>query len=243
MQVPEIFNLPGATFTFMPKGIKNPPSIPAVGWQLPENGHSYTEALEHDGNVGFRAGNGYIGLDLDDPAAFEGLSIPPTTTWQTRPGRYGKLFTGTVPAEVMTLYGKPANHSQFYLFKDGLQVGEIKLERAYQVIPASWKILDPEDGGMRVDYFMVDSIPPAPIALATLMADILSLPGLSLVQNPKPATAAGPKKTMPAGGAARPVETSVTNNLSYACAALLSDRTYALGGIFLYGIVHIMVDK
>ena len=90
MQTPEIFDLPGATFTFMAVGEKWPPIIPAKGWQLPENGHSFEETLTYDGNVGFRAGAGYIGLDLDNPAAFEVLSIPPTTTWETRPGRYGK---------------------------------------------------------------------------------------------------------------------------------------------------------
>ena len=215
MEVPKIFDLPGATFTFMPRGIKFPPSIPALGWQLPENGHTYTEALEHDGNVGFRAGNGYIGLDLDDPAAFEGLSIPPTTTWQTRPGRYGKVFTGTVPPEVMEKYGKPANHSQFKLYKDGKVIGEIKLERCYQVIPASWKTLD---DGTVAHYAMVDSIPPAPIDLAVLMADILSLPGVSLVQNPKSDTS---NRTAEAINS--PVAEPDERALSYARAALLSE--------------------
>ena len=215
MQLPLIFDLPGATFTFMPKGIKFPPNIPAKGWQLPENGHTFKEALEHDGNVGFRAGNGYIGLDLDDPSAFEGLSLPPTTTWETRPGRYGKIFTGTVPPDVMALYGKPANHSQFKLYKDGKGIGELKLERCYQVIPPSWKTLD---DGTVAHYAIVDSIPPAPIDLAVLMSDVLSLPGVSLVQFPKSDTATRPIEVTDS-----PVATSPERALAYARAALLRE--------------------
>jgi len=216
MEVPSVFDLPKAAFNFLPEGVKSPPQFE---WQLPKNHHTYQEALAHKGNVGFIAGNGFIGFDLDDPAAFEGLCLPPTTTWLTRPGRYGKLFKGEVLPEVMAKHGKPANHAQFYLFKGGLQVGEIKLERAYQIIPDSWKILD---NGKKSYYFMVDCIPPAPIDLGTLLSDILALPGLSLVQNPK-GRSAPLKPYVPAGGAKRLVETSVTNDLSYACAALLSE--------------------
>lgn len=225
MEVPKIFDLPGATFTFMAVGEKWPPIIPAKGWQLPENGHSFEETLSYNGNVGFRAGNGYIGLDLDNPAAFEGLRLSPTTTWESRPGRYGKLFKGEVLPEVMAKHGKPANHAQFYLFKDGLQVGEIKLQRAYQVIPNSWKFVDPEVGGMRVDYKMVDCIAPTPIDLGTLLSDILALPGLSLVQRPKAKSAScKPFKTyVPLEATNSPLETSVTHGISYACAALLSE--------------------
>ncbi len=220
MEVPKVFDLPDATFTLMPVGIKFPPSIPAKGWQLPENGHTYQEALEHDGNVGFRAGNGYIGFDLDDPSAFEGLSIPPTTTWETRPGRFGKLFTGTVLPEVMEHYGKPANHSQFFLFKGGKQVGEVKLERSYQCIPKSWKKLD---DGQVVTYRMVDSRPPAAIELGKLMSDILSLPGVSLSQNPKPNTSTSQVTAMTVDGTQRPVETSEVRDRAYANAALLRE--------------------
>ena len=222
MDVPKIFDLPNALFTFMELGEKFPPSIPATGWQLPENGHTYQEALEHPGNIGFIAGRGYIGFDLDDPSAFERLSLPPTCTWATRPGRYGKLFTGEVLPEVMTHYGKAPNHAQFILFKDGLQVGEIKLERCYQVIPNSWKILD---DGQKVFYELVDGRSPAPIDLGKLLADILALPGLSLTQKPKTKSAPGKiaKSYMPAEAHNRPVAALITNDLSYACAALLSE--------------------
>lgn len=224
MEVPSVFNLPTAAFNFLPEGVKSPPQFE---WQLPENHHTYQEALEHRGNVGFIAGNGFIGFDLDDPSAFEGLSLPPTTTWLTRPSRFGKLFTGEVLPEVMAKHGKRADLAQFYLFKDGLQVGEIKLQRAYQVIPNSWKYLDPEDGGMRVDYKMVDCIAPSPIDLGTLLSDILALPGVSLVQKPKAKSAPCKpfKPYVPPKAPNSPVETSVTNNLSYACAALLSELT------------------
>jgi hypothetical protein len=222
MQVPQVFDLPRAEFSLMHVGSKFPPSIPSSGWQLPGNGHSYSEARSHNGNVGFILGRGYIGFDLDDPSAFEGLSLPPTTTWLTRPGRYGKLFKGEVLPAVMAKHGKPANHAQFYLFKGGLQVGEIKLQRAYQVIPESWKILA---DGKKCYYFMVDSIPPSPIDLGTLLSDILALPGLSLVQNPKGKSASCKpvKPYVPSDAPNSPVETPVTNNLSYACAALLSE--------------------
>jgi hypothetical protein len=215
METPLMFNLPGASFTFMAAGEKWPPIIPAKGWQLLENGHTFEETLSYNGNVGFRAGNGYIGLDLDNPAAFKGLVLPPTTTWETRPGRYGKLFTGTVPPELMEKYGKPANHSQFKLYKWDKVVGEIKLERCYQVIPCSWKTLD---DGTVAHYTMVDSIPPAPIDLAVLMADVLSLPGVSLVQFPKSDTA-----TRHIEAIESPVATSPERALAYARAALLRE--------------------
>jgi len=236
MQIPPVFNRPDATFTFMAAGEKWPPIIPAKGWQLPENGHSFEETLTYDGNVGFRAGAGYIGLDLDNPAAFEGLRLPPTTTWSTRPGRFGKLFTGTVPAELMQHYGKPADHSQFKLYKDGKVIGEIKLERCYQVIPNSWKTLD---DGQVVLYQMVDSIPPAALDLAILMTDILSLPGISLVQYPKATDRARtssptfshsavqyPKarpESMPPKAPERTVADDSGRSMSYALSALLTE--------------------
>jgi hypothetical protein len=218
MQIPQIFNLPAAKFVFMEDGVKFPPC--ESGWQKPENGHTYQDACQHPGNVGFRAGDGYIGLDLDNPAAFEGLVLPPTTTWETRPGRFGKLFTGTVPVEVLAFYGKPADHSQFKLYKDGKVMGEIKLERCYQVIPNSWKTLD---DGTVAHYAMVDSIPPAPIDLKTLMADILALPGVSLFKNPKSDTATCPNATVPVEALYVPMETSDTRDKAYANAALLSE--------------------
>ena len=83
--IPEVFNQPGTGFVLLPNGIKFPPLY--EGWQLPENARAYAQAQDHKGNVGVLAGNGFIGLDKDDPAAFEGLELPTTTTWETRPGR------------------------------------------------------------------------------------------------------------------------------------------------------------
>ncbi|HUM81688.1 MAG TPA: hypothetical protein PLQ38_07905, partial [Methanothrix sp.] len=60
----------------LPDGTKFPPT--EKGWQ--EKAHGYQEATAHNGNVGILAGNGFIGLDQDDPSAFEGLELPLTTT-------------------------------------------------------------------------------------------------------------------------------------------------------------------
>lgn len=86
--ISSIFNQPGAGFVFLPDGIKSPPL--ESGWQ--KNGHSFEETAAHKGNVGVMAGNGYIGLDQDQPEAFQELKLPITTTWETRPGRYGLVL-------------------------------------------------------------------------------------------------------------------------------------------------------
>ena len=96
-EVTEVFNQPGAVFVLMPTGIKFPPI--EEGWQKPEKAHTYKEAKGHNGNVGILAGGGFIGLDQDDPAAFEGLELPVSTKWETRPGRFGMwLKAADVPA-------------------------------------------------------------------------------------------------------------------------------------------------
>ena len=152
--VPDVFNQPGAAFVLLPEGTKYPPV--ERGWQ--EKGHSFQEATAHKGNVGILAGNGFIGLDQDDPSAFEGLEMPNSTTWETRPGRFGLWFkvSGDVPAALGRI-GKKPDQAQLYLFKDGKPCGEIKLQRTYQVIPPSWKILE---GGARGDYKLVNCVPP-----------------------------------------------------------------------------------
>lgn len=71
-EVPNAFNQPGAAFVLLLDGIKFPPIEKA--WQ--EKGHSYQEATAHNGNLGILAGDGFIGLDQDDPSAFEGLELP-----------------------------------------------------------------------------------------------------------------------------------------------------------------------
>jgi len=169
--VPAILDQPGAAFVFLRPGVKFPPIEPE--WQA--NGHSFQEATAHaasGGNVGAMAGNGHIGLDQDDPEAFKGLALPITTTWETRPGRLGMLFTSKDRTpEVLGKYGKKADLAQLKLFKNGKSCGEVKLERTYQVIPPSWKEID----GQRVDYKLLDPSPPAEVSLAKLLADLQAI--------------------------------------------------------------------
>ena len=130
--IPEVFNQPGAAFVLLPDGIKFPPI--EKEWQ--RKGHSFQEAAAHKGNVGIMAGNGYLGLDQDDPSAFEGLELPIACTWETRPGRLGLWFKASdeIP-EALAGIGKKADQAQLKLFKNGKPCGEVKLERTYQVIP------------------------------------------------------------------------------------------------------------
>ena len=167
--VPEVFNQPGAAFVLLPEGIKFPPI--EKGWQ--EKGHTFQEATAHKGNVGILAGNGFIGLDQDDPTAFEGLELPTATKWETRPGRFGMWFkvSGDVPAALGRI-GKKPDQAQLYLFKDGKPCGEIKLQRTYQVIPPSWKILE---GGARGDYKLVNCAPPTEISFIQLIAALTAI--------------------------------------------------------------------
>ena len=193
MIIPPIFDQPGAGFVLLPAGVKFPPHIPPEGWQKPENAHSFLHAEEHaakGGNVGALAGIGpYIGLDLDEPQAFEGLTLPVTTTWETRPGRLGMRFIcHDCTPRVLADYGKPANHAQFKLY-DGRRtvngkypaIGEIKLQRTYQVIPPSWKEVD----GQKVYYKMVSEIPLAEISLEQLIWELVKM---GIVLSEKPAT-------------------------------------------------------
>ncbi|MFZ3145380.1 hypothetical protein [Methanothrix sp.] len=168
-EVPMVFNQEGAAFVLLPTGIKFPPI--EKGWQ--EKAHSYQEATAHNGNVGILAGNGFIGLDQDDPSAFEGLELPLTTTWQTRPGRFGMWFKASddIP-EALAGIGKKADQAQLKLFKAGKPCGEVKLQRTYQVIPPSWKRLE---DGTRADYLLLQDVPPAEIPLAKLLADLQAL--------------------------------------------------------------------
>lgn len=164
-----VFNQPGVPFVLMRDGIKYPPI--EKEWQ--HKGHTFQEAAQHIGNVGIIAGNGYIGLDQDDPEAFEGIELPQTTMWETRPGRLGMWFTcNDRTSDLLARYGKKADLAQFKLFKDGQPVGEVKLERTYQVIPPSWKTLE---DGQRAEYKMLCEVPPAEISLATLLEDLQSL--------------------------------------------------------------------
>jgi len=137
--VPEVFNQPGAGFVLLVEGTKDKP----IGKEWQKRPHSYDEAVAHNGNVGILAGNGYVGLDLDNPVAFEGVDLPPTTEWQTRPGRFGMCFRADDVAEVLAAEKRKPDFAQFKLYKDGLSCGELKLCRSYQVIPPSYKYVDP----------------------------------------------------------------------------------------------------
>jgi len=175
-EIAEVFNHPGAGFVTLPAGIKFPPQYKE--WQKPENARTFQQAQDHaakGGNVGILAGSGYIGIDQDNVIAFWGISLHKTTKWETRPGkhgiepRYGLRFkVSDDVAEALATIGKKADTAQLYLFKDGLHVGEIKLQRSYQIIPPSWKTVD----GERADYRMVKDVQPAEISLAKLLADL-----------------------------------------------------------------------
>ncbi len=165
------FDQPGAGFVLLRAGVKFPPI--EEGWQKPENAHTFQEATIHatkGGNVGAIAGNGHIGLDQDDPTAFEGAELPATTTWETRPGRLGMRFTcKDRTTAVLGKYGKKADQAQIKLYKNGEQVGEVKLERTYQVIPPSWKTLE---NGQRADYKLLHDVPPTEISLDWLLSEL-----------------------------------------------------------------------
>jgi hypothetical protein len=166
VQIPAIFDQPGALFVLLPTGIKFPP----IEKEWEKHPHTFAEATVHKGNIGAVAGNGHIGLDQDDPTAFEGIELPTTTTWETRPGRLGMRFTckDRTP-ELLAKYGKKPNLSQLKLFKDGKPVGEVKLERTYQVIPPSWKTLE---DGQRAEYKLLQDVPPVEISLEWLLSEL-----------------------------------------------------------------------
>jgi len=182
--VPKVFNQPGTVgFAFMRAGEKFPPID--KGWE--KKPHTYEEATAYDGNVGLIAGNGYIGLDQDDPEAFKGLKLPATTIWETRPGRLGMWFKCDDRAEALETIGKKADLAQLKLFDSRRvvngyhpHIGEIKLERTYQVIPSSWKTVD----GQRADYKMLDSSPPAAGSLSQMLSALMNL-GIVFSEKPR----------------------------------------------------------
>jgi P4 family phage/plasmid primase-like protien len=163
-----VFNQPGAAFVHLPDGIKFPPV--EKEWQ--NKPHTFAQAQAHKGNVGILAGSGFIGLDQDDPSAFSGLELPITTTWETRPGRFGLWFKTADVAEALESIGKKPSQAQLKLFQDGKPVGEVKLQRTYQVIPNSWKNLE---DGTRADYKLLSSEPPTEISMVKLLADLQSI--------------------------------------------------------------------
>jgi hypothetical protein len=217
-EVPDVFNQPGAAFVLLPAGIKFPPIEKA--WQ--EKPHVFTEANAHSGNVGVLAGNGYIGLDKDDPVAFEGLELPISTLWETRPGRFGLWFRcSNDMAEALAAIGKKPDQAQLKLFKDGKPCGEVKLQRTYQVIPNSWKRLE---DGTRADYKLLDSSPPAEISLSKLLADLQAL-GITFSSKLEANTAK--LESMGKEAKKKRVETDEQRTRRYAEAAL-EDEVHAL---------------
>jgi hypothetical protein len=174
-----VFNQPLAEFVFLQSGEKFPPI--EKEWQ--RKGHTFQEATAFTGNVGVLAGNGYIGLDKDEPEAFDDLELPISTTWETRPGRSGMWFTcsdnGNRP-RILEKIGKKADLAQLKLYKNGRPVGELKLERTYQVIPPSWKLVD----GQRVDYKLLSEVHPAEISLEKLLSDLQNI-GITFNEKPE----------------------------------------------------------
>jgi hypothetical protein len=179
--IPKVFDQPGALFVLISAGRKFPPVHGE--WQLPENGHSYAKACRHRGNVGVLAGGAFGGLDQDLPEAFQGLGLGATTSWETRPGRAGHwLRWADNPTEVLPKFKFKMDAAQIYLFKEGVPVGEIKLQRAYQVIPPSWKTLE---DGTRAEYKFLDSSPPAEISLEGLLQELQQI-GITFSEKEKP---------------------------------------------------------
>src|SRR5271157_335661 len=170
--IPECFNQPGAKFTLPPNGKKKPGYD---DWQV--NGYTYQEANAYPGNVGLLAGGDYISLDMDVPSAFAGCKISASTKWASRPGRLGLWYKcsdrATLPALLKAIHKKP-NAAELFLVKDGLPIGELKLERQHAIIPPSWKILDDgPNAGQKVDYKMLDDRPPATISVEDLIMELL----------------------------------------------------------------------
>ncbi|HQP56665.1 MAG TPA: hypothetical protein PLN83_11190 [Syntrophorhabdus sp.] len=166
--IPLVFDQDNARFVLLPHGKKDPPI--EKGWQ--KKFHGFREADDHakkGKNIGVMADGKYIGLDQDDPLAFDGLQLPPTTQWETRPGRLGFwLKCNDRTTKGLAKYGIKANQAQIKLFYNGKPVGEVKLERTYQVIPPSWKEID----GSRVYYEIVADFPPAEISIEWLLSEL-----------------------------------------------------------------------
>lgn len=188
--IPPAFCQPDTIFVLIPAGIKFPP-IEAEWQKKRRTIEDAARHLEAGGNIGVVAGDGYIGLDLDDPSSFEGIALPETTTWETRPGRFGMRFRcHDKTPELLAQLGKKPNLAQFKIYDNGRSVGEIKLERTYQVIPPSIKYIDKNTGDSvepgsnnsdSVSYIMTKDIPPAEISLEWLLRAILQK-GLSFSQ-------------------------------------------------------------
>jgi P4 family phage/plasmid primase-like protien len=214
MIISDIFNSPDNKFVLLPDGIKFPP----IEKEWEKKGHSFEEARMHPGNVGIMAGNGHIGFDQDELSAFVGLELPPTQTWETRPGRLGMRFScHDRMSDVLAAYDKSADQAQIKLYKNGQPVGEVKLERTYQVIPPSWKML--EDGITKVDYKMLQEVAPTEISLKKFLADLKIL-GISFSKNPRLETNAKRLESLITGSKQQKVSRDDGHSKRYAQPAL-----------------------
>ena len=177
MAISDVFDDGGAGFVLLPSGIKFPPQ--EKEWQT--RGHSFKEASYHPGNRGILAGAGYIGLDQDLPDAFKKIDLPETTTWETRPGRFGMRYKCTDVEFALQRHGFKSTQAQIFIYDPSKivgedakgnsifnHVGEIKLQRTYQVIPPSWKEVD----GNTVYYTILKNILPSEISLDELLTDL-----------------------------------------------------------------------
>lgn len=178
-EIPAPFRSPDFRFILVRKADKK---ALEDGWQ---DGAAYqwdsidlTSWLRKGGNVAIRGGDGNaLVLDCDALVRLEELGIlgdlPPTTRWETRPGREQRLYIcRDWSAEVLQQYvGKDKDQVKFYdsVKKDEkgnyLHLGEIQGERHYGVIPPSVKKID----GQRVPYRMLDERAPAEISLEWLL--------------------------------------------------------------------------
>ena len=175
--ISNVFDDDGAGFVLLPSGIKFPPQ--EKEWQ--SHGHSFKEASYHPGNRGILAGAGYIGLDQDSPDAFKKIELAETTTWETRPGRVGMRYKCPDVESALQKHGFKPTQAQIFIYdpskivgKDAKgnsifdHVGEIKLQRTYQVIPPSWKEVD----GSTVFYKILKNILPSEVSLDKLLTDL-----------------------------------------------------------------------
>ena len=185
-KISTVFNQPNTGFVLLPAGRKKPPREGFL-----ENPYSFQEIQKQKGgrNVGIIAGNGYIIFDVDDPSAFNGLDLPKSSKWETRPGRYATRFKCDDCVASLVKRKIHTGKSKLELFDskklDEISrypaIGEIKLERTYQLIPPSWEELD----GNRTEYRFLDGgeIAPHPISLHWL-PDSLREIDICLSSNP-----------------------------------------------------------
>lgn len=170
-ELPSAFTSDGFGFVLLRAGQKHPPI--ERDWQNKPHGLNKAKRWINQGNnLGILVKYPYAVLDLDDPDAVSGLPLPRTTTWETRPGRLAYLIRlserESEVSKILQGLGKDPRTAQLTLFKYGEHVGELKLQRTYQVVPPSWKEID----GKRVEYRMIQDIPPTTVSLEWLVNEL-----------------------------------------------------------------------